>query len=95
MCQSSVFTAHTSSKPESINNTEKEKEKVMRKSFATALTLTVALTLATPAVAAPRDRHRSEPPSFALVVKKLIKRVFGVQITADPIVPQPAPGGGN
>ena len=61
----------------------------MRKSFTTAVALVVALTIAAPVVAAPRDRDRSNPPSVIQVIKKMIKRVFGVQTTADPTIPYP------
>lgn len=91
MCRPSVFNNHTSSETSSINTTEKEK--VMRKSIVTVLTLTVALTLATPAVAAPRERDRSQPPSLTLILKKLVKRVFGISSTGDIVAPIPAPAG--
>lgn len=72
-----------------INRQEKEKEKVMRKSFTTALVLVAALTVAAPTYAGPRDR--TEPPSLTVILKKIVKRIFGVQTQADPIIPVPAP----
>ncbi len=94
MRQSSVVCAHTASQTVNINQEKKEKV-TMRKSFATAIALVIALTVASPVAAAPRKGDRTEPPAFALVLKKLIKRFFGVQTTADPVVPIPAPRDSN
>lgn len=61
----------------------------MRKSFTTAAALVLALTIASPVAAAPKQKDRTEPPAFSLVLKKLVKRFFGVQTTADPVMPIP------
>lgn len=89
MRQSSVVPAHTASQTVNINQKEKKEKITMRKSFATAIALTVAITLASPVAAAPRQKDRTEPPAFAMVIKKIMKRFFGIQTTADPVVPIP------
>lgn len=59
----------------------------MRKSFVATATLVALLAVASPVTAGPRDR--SEPPSFSRIVKKFMKKVFGIQGTGDPIIPIP------
>ena len=59
----------------------------MRKSFVATVAIVVALAIATPAVAGPRDRDR-ELPAISFV-KKLIKKIFKAGTTADPTVPIP------
>ena len=63
----------------------------MRKSFVAAVAIAAAITVATPAAAAPRDRDRSQPP--AVVIMKIIKKVFGIRTHAEPIIPIPGPSG--
>ena len=88
MRQSSVTQAHTAS--QTVNTNKEKKEKVtMRKSLATAIALTVAITLASPVAAAPRHKDRTEPPAFAMILKKLVKKVFGITSNAEPTVPVP------
>lgn len=60
----------------------------MRKSFATVLTLVVALAVASPVAAAPK-KERTEPPAFSVILKKLVKKVFGVTSNADITIPIP------
>jgi hypothetical protein len=88
MRQSSVVWAHTASQIQT-NNSEKKEKVTMRKSFATAIALTVALTVASPVVAAPKKQDRTEPPAFAMILKKLVKKVFGISNNADPSIPIP------
>jgi hypothetical protein len=70
---------------QSLNRSEKEK--VMRKSFVATITLVAVLAAVTPVSAAPRNRD--EPPSFSRIVKKFIKKVFGIGATGDPVIPIP------
>ena len=62
----------------------------MRKSFTASLVLVLALTFTVPAVAAQRGRDKEGPVTR---VVRLIKKFFGVESQADPIVPIPAPSG--
>jgi hypothetical protein len=89
MRHSSVVSAHTASQTVNTNKEEKKEKFIMRKSFATAIALTVAITLASPVAAAPRKQDRTEPPAFAIILKKLVKKVFGVTSNADIATPVP------
>lgn len=62
----------------------------MRKSFVASIAIVVAVAVTSPAAAGPRDRDRNEPPAI-VIVKKLVKKVFGIRTTADPTVPRPEP----
>ena len=59
----------------------------MRKSFVAAVAIAAALTIATPASAAPRERDRN--PSVIKMVKMYVAKMFGIKLTADPTVPIP------
>jgi len=59
----------------------------MRKTFTAAVALILVLAIAAPVVAAPR--HRNEPPTFAQLFAKMVKRVFGIGAAAEPTVPIP------
>lgn len=59
----------------------------MRKSFTTAVVLVAALAIAAPTHAAPR--RDNDKPSFTLILKKMVKKVFGVSSNADPVLPIP------
>jgi hypothetical protein len=68
---------------------EKKEKVTMRKSFTTAAALVLVLTVASPAVAAPRNQDRTEPPAFSVIIKKLVKKVFGITSNADITIPIP------
>ena len=66
----------------------------MRKSFTAAVALVVVLTAAVPATAAPRD-SRSNRPSLGMIIKQVMKKVFGISTQAVPTVPIPGPDSDN
>jgi hypothetical protein len=84
MRQQSVHSLHTNIR---------KKEKVMRKSFTAAVALVVVLTAAVPAAAAPRDR--SNRPTLGMIIKQVMKKVFGISTQAVPTVPIPGPDSDN
>ena len=65
----------------------------MRKSFVAAVAIAAAITVATPAAAAPRDRDRTAPPSIVKYIKDAFNKVFKVKSTSVPIIPIPGPDG--
>ena len=65
----------------------------MRKSFTAAVALVVVLTAAVPAAAAPRDR--SNRPTLGMIIKQVMKKVFGISTQAVPTVPIPGPDSDN
>jgi hypothetical protein len=65
----------------------------MRKSFTTAVILVAALAIAAPTHAA--QRRDNDKPSFTLILKKLVKKVFGISTMIEPVVPVPPPNGNN
>lgn len=65
----------------------------MRKTFTAAVVLVAALAIAAPAQAA--KSRDNDKPSFTLIVKKIVKKVFGITTTIEPVVPVPPPDNDN
>ncbi len=62
----------------------------MRKSFVASVAIVTILAIATPAAAASRDRDR-DSVSVVKFLKSVAKKVFGIQPSADIVIPIPAP----